>query len=651
MAKRSGEGSASMPAWPAPNVHKKMPTPPTVYVSLWLSGDTHIIQSWKLSDAHHPAPPGIAQGLPLARCVPSLPRPLGRAIDTARREGTLTMVPLATPLGTMSCICTPTLPEPGAATIICTIPLAFFADAPTAAHYSEGHAPTAVEPSDDAVLGAFGMAVLHIDLAGRVVAANARMRELLAVDVGQVLPLGQTHPHAAWHRWENHAPYRWCDLPIARVVRTTQPVEDFILYDSPEMEDYLPFLTKAQPTYDAEGEVTGAAWLLLPLAAKVYEDGITHRRANEIIAVVESMRDGIMLYNAQGELWQMNPAARQMLGWDLIVIDPIDSPRAMRSLAYSPQHKDGRPLLDAEWPMQRALQGENTEVVELSLKRMNSTRISVGISASPLRDAEGTITGAVAVIRDMTLHRRFEQMREGFMSLASHELRTPITSLVMVQHIMQRHLVRSQAQPALLDLNSELLSQLRHLNRLVDNLLDMTGLTGGQFELRREPTDVTKLVHGIIAELTQLHKWTHRVFLPKDFDKPLWLDVDPQRFGQVIYNLLANAVKFSPVIQPVEIELHYFDQEGAPWLSIDIIDAGVGIPEEQLHALFDRVVESEDLSRASGMGYNLYLSRAIAQRHGGTIVVNSVVNLGSTFSVRLPLTIVVDAPTKEDAPS
>ncbi|MBA3824398.1 MAG: PAS domain-containing protein [Ktedonobacterales bacterium] len=631
MAKGSAEGAAA-----------GVPTN-TAYLTLWLGGDEHHIHAWKLPIAKHPSLAGIERGQALFAAVPKLQALLSQTLQAVRASGSPATVLLPTPLGPLPCFCTPTQPEPHADPIICAIPLAFFT--PSKDYSAQRHANAAREQSVadlTQALETLPVLVLHLDLAARVVSINAPLRDLLGSDVGQVLPLSDQRPHPTWHQWENDAPYRWCDLPPARVLRDHHPIEAFMLHTVPATGEHTPFLAKAHPTYDTAGAVSGVTWVLIPITTKVYADGLAQRRAADILSVVESMRDGIMLYDAQGKLWQMNPAAREMLGWDRLVVDPLDTPLGARMRAYAPQNNDGRPLAEADWPMWRALHGENTEVVELSMKRMDSVRINTGISASPLRDDAGTITGAVEVIRDMTLHHRFEKMREGFMSLASHELRTPLTSLVLAQRIMQSQLIRSNAQPSLLDLNSDLLSQLRHLNRLVDNMLDMTGLTGGQFELRRQLTDIVKIVHDVIAELKLLHKRTPRDFIVNGFDEPLWLDVDPLRLSQVLYNLIANAIKFSPAEKPIEVEAHYFPFDDAPWFSIDIIDAGVGIPEEQMYTLFDRVIELEEVSRSSGMGYSLYLSRAIMQKHGGTIIANSVVNLGSTFSVRLPLPLTIE---------
>lgn len=648
MAKRSGgEGSARMPAQPASTQPGGASVSAIAYITLWLGGEAHHIQAWQLPDGKHPSLPALTVGQPLAVALPGVPKSLIVALDAVRATGTAAQVPLTTPLGPLLCFCTPALPQPPFDPISCTIPLAFFAKAEVSADGQP--APKDAYASAADALAAFPLLVVQVDRTGKIVALNARSRDLLKLTLGQVLPLTAQQTHPAWQKWDNHEPYRWCDLPVARVLQDYQPIEEFMMFGIPQTEERIPFLAKAQPIYSATGEVTGAAWLLLPITTKVFADGVTQRRASEIMAVIESMRDGIMLYDAQGELWQMNPAARQMLGWDRLMVDPIETSMEMRMRAYAPQHHDGEPLATADWPMSRALQGENTEVVELSLMRMDGVRISTVISASPLHDETGRLTGAVAIIRDMTLHRRYEQMREGFMSLASHELRTPLTSLVLAQHIMHKQLVRSQAPESLLDLNSDLLSQLRQLNRLVDNLLDMTGLTGGQFELRRRWTDVSKIVHDVIDELRLLQRRTPRTFILKYLDEPISLNIDPQRFSQVIYNLVTNAIKFSSADSPIEIEAHYFTQDDVPWLSIDIIDAGVGIPEEQIHTLFNRVIESEEISRSSGMGYSLYLSRAIMRKHGGDIAANSVLHFGSTFSVRFPLTPPTIPAPEEDA--
>jgi PAS domain S-box-containing protein len=629
MIKESGEGAASMATRPPTNGSSRPTARHQAHITLWLNGDDALISAWKLPHGVKHPPHGIVQGEPLLQVVPSLRPYLADPLQWVRRHGAPTAVDIPTHRGHLPCSIIPSLPQPDADPTICSIPWPYFETGDDA----EGNEGAITE-----TLSTLPVLAMEVDLAGRVVAINAKFAALMHISVGQMLPITSTQAHPTWQEWESDTPYRWCDLPIARVLQDYQSLEEFMLHHVAGSDVHTPYLAVAYPIHEAENRVSGAAWLLMPITTKVHADGIAQRRVSDIIGVVESMRDGILLYDARGRLWQMNPAAREMLGWDNLDIDPVEMSNQTRHSIHQPQHSDGRPVADAEQPLHRALAGESTEVEGFSLLRVDGWRINVGISAAPLRDRGGHITGAVLVLRDMTQQHRFEKLRENFMSLASHELRTPLTSLALVQVILEKQLVQSGASQSLLDLNNDLLNQVHQLNRLVENILDMAGLTGGQFELRRRPTDVTRLVHEVVEEHRLLHWRTKRDFTERLLDDPLWMDIDPQRISQVLYNLIANAVKFSLHNRPVEISMGRFSVGDTEWLNIDITDYGRGIPEDQLPTIFERLEEDDaEGSRSSGMGYSLFLSRAIIVAHGGTIVPNSVQHFGSTFSVRLPL--------------
>jgi two-component system sensor histidine kinase/response regulator len=224
--------------------------------------------------------------------------------------------------------------------------------------------------------------------------------------------------------------------------------------------------------------------------------------------------------------------------------------------------------------------------------------------------------------------------KDEFLSMASHELKTPLSSLKAMTQLLHRQHQR---------MNSPYASNLRNMERsivrmevLVNDLLDTSLIETGMFSLRRTRCNLCSLCRTIYDEYGMTMNMALTLDLP---DEPVMVDVDVNRISQVIMNLLSNAHKYSRKGSPIVLKLSRSDQEG----HISVSDQGVGIPQDQLANLFERFfrVSSVEVQTGSsvGLGLGLYISRMIVERHGGRIDVESEPGQGSTFSVSLPLAI------------
>jgi signal transduction histidine kinase len=224
--------------------------------------------------------------------------------------------------------------------------------------------------------------------------------------------------------------------------------------------------------------------------------------------------------------------------------------------------------------------------------------------------------------------------RDEFLSVAAHELKTPVTSLRgFVQLLLRDARQKRESAPQRLEaaLNA-IESQTGKLTHLVDRLLDMGQIEGGR--LRVEPTriDLAALVRSVLAQ--QLGDNLHTFA----FEGPEHLEavVDPVRFEQVITNLLDNAVKFSPKGGTVTVGLEQGDEGGEGGIRLSVTDQGVGIPPDQWEAVFGRFQQAHSEGHLSGMGLGLYVTREIVELHGGSIQVEENQPQGSRFVVALP---------------
>ncbi len=269
----------------------------------------------------------------------------------------------------------------------------------------------------------------------------------------------------------------------------------------------------------------------------------------------------------------------------------------------------------------------------------------VRIHFAPCVNAHGRVEGGVGIVEDVTEQRKVEQernrlireaeeairVRDDFLTIASHELKTPLTPLSLRLASLERRLERSEpVDPALLRHARQYLVQ---LTALINDLLDASRVESGRLSLHFEPTRLEALVeHTLSVQDSERHG--HRI----DYTHPphaVNIRADPYRLEQVIANLLENALKYSPRDSTVRVTLEVHGE----FALLSVTDEGIGIPRDQQAQLFERYFRARNASPQSygGLGLGLYISRDIVERHGGRIWVESEVGRGSTFHVALPL--------------
>ncbi|MBF6590745.1 MAG: hybrid sensor histidine kinase/response regulator [Ktedonobacterales bacterium] len=222
--------------------------------------------------------------------------------------------------------------------------------------------------------------------------------------------------------------------------------------------------------------------------------------------------------------------------------------------------------------------------------------------------------------------------KELFLSIASHELRTPLTSLKGLAQFTRRRLDRAGAPEALYLARME--RAIERMEALVSDLLDVSRIESGKLSLRLERSDLLEIVRQVVEDqrMASERKITLRLL-----EAPAWMEADADRLGQVLANLLANALKYSADTAPVAVSV---SQEGEEAV-VCVRDHGCGIPPDQLAHIFERFYRVPDAETGSGssvgLGLGLYISREIIERHRGRIWAESTPGMGSAFYVSLPL--------------
>ncbi|HET9594927.1 MAG TPA: ATP-binding protein [Anaeromyxobacteraceae bacterium] len=345
----------------------------------------------------------------------------------------------------------------------------------------------------------------------------------------------------------------------------------------------------------------------------------------EVRAVLDGMTDAVLVIDRTGAVADVNRAAVALLGAGSA--SDLRQPYADLLARLRMRHPDGRTVSWDGSAVRRALGGETVTGYEAELRSLEGRELFISVSAAPLRGREDEPPRyAVAVMRDMSEVKAFEDEREEFLATAAHEFKTPLAVVKAYAQLMRK---RGQGDPAALDVIDR---QTERLTRMVQQLLEVSRFRAGGTELRRERFDLAALVRETAREMAS-HSDGRRIFVePSEVAAVL---ADRARIGHVVASLFANAVRFSPEGGDVEAAVARQGAEAVVWVR----DHGLGIPADRRARIFERYYRAHAGTPLDygGLGVGLDLSREIVARHGGRIWFESEEGRGSTFSFSLPL--------------
>jgi signal transduction histidine kinase len=252
---------------------------------------------------------------------------------------------------------------------------------------------------------------------------------------------------------------------------------------------------------------------------------------------------------------------------------------------------------------------------------------------SPVLDDGRRMLGRVWTLRDVTQERELDRLKDDFVATVSHELRTPLTSMMGFLEMLRE----GEAGP-LTDEQKRFLAIVyrssERLQRLVGDLLFVARLDASGLQLQFAPVAVDDIVRDCVESASALAR-SRELELRAELDSVPPVHADRERLGQLVSNLVSNAIKFTPA--GGEVVVRTFTRDS--YAVIEVEDTGVGIPEQEQERLFQRFFRSSTASEHAipGTGLGLVISKAIAEAHGGGIVVRSAPGEGTCFRVRLPL--------------
>jgi signal transduction histidine kinase len=291
--------------------------------------------------------------------------------------------------------------------------------------------------------------------------------------------------------------------------------------------------------------------------------------------------------------------------------------------------KDGLSLEQSEaggWP----LTPNATLYVEGDLQRSSGVPLPVGVTYTPLHNPDRTLVNIIATVRDITRYREADELKSTFVSVISHELKTPVALIKGYVSTLRREDAtwdRKVVQDSLEVIEEEA----DRLTELIENLLDASRLQAGVLAINQADVDLHALAERIAKRFrTQTSVHTIEVEIPADF--PVIL-ADEDRLGQVLSNLLSNAIKYSPQGGEIRIRGQVFPNQ----VVVCVSDQGPGIASDDIPHVFDRFYRAGEASRnTKGAGLGLYLARAVVEAHGGRIWVDPKPGEGARICFSLP---------------
>jgi PAS domain S-box-containing protein len=360
-------------------------------------------------------------------------------------------------------------------------------------------------------------------------------------------------------------------------------------------------------------------------------------------AVLSSIGDAVFAVDMRGRITLFNPSASQISGFTKE--EAIG--KHFRDVLKFVLEKDGS---QHDSFISQALSGYlSTMKNHTQLIRKDGSKVAVADSAAPIRDAKGELLGAIIVFRDVTRENELDRAKSEFVSLASHQLRTPLSAIGWYSEMLLNgdagKLTKSQQEHV-----TEIYEGNQRMVELVNSLLDVSRLELGKLQNDATPTSIIDIAHSLHLELTPSVK-AKGVTLTMNVDQKMpKVTADPKLLRMIVQNLLSNAVKYTPEKGSVTLTLHAATSEAAElrnvnlkhpldkYVFLKVTDTGYGIPASQHSKIFQKMFRADNVRAldVEGTGLGLYIVREVVQKLGGKIWFESKEGKGTTFYVILP---------------
>jgi len=399
----------------------------------------------------------------------------------------------------------------------------------------------------------------------------------------------------------------------------------------------------AAPILADTGEGFGVVLVFRDITDKKRIEEEIKRQKELLQLILASIADGVVVADSNGKFLLFNAAAEQALGTGATEKTPDKW-----SDQYGVYLSDTVTQYPAEQlPLVRAMRGENVDAVELFIRnpQVPEGRL-LSFNGRPLKHADGMLQGGVVVFHDLTERKRTEELivrakeeaeraskfKDQFLSNMSHELRTPLNAVLGFSDLLA-----DERYGPLNDRQQRYVTHIhtggKHLLKLISDILDLSKIEAGRMELSREDVTVASAFAEVISALYPLAEKKSQALL-QHVESPLHVRADPLRFKQMLMNLAANAIKFTPEGGRIELTARQRDDQ----VRVEVRDNGPGIPADQQQRIFEAFFRLRETGSATeGTGLGLAITARLVELHGGQLGIESQPGEGACFYFSLPL--------------
>lgn len=278
-------------------------------------------------------------------------------------------------------------------------------------------------------------------------------------------------------------------------------------------------------------------------------------------------------------------------------------------------------------------QNEELEVIRIQLEQLNAElEQKVGDRTKILQETLYELESSRNELSDaLDKEKELGELKSRFVSMASHEFRTPLSTVLSSASLMSKYILANQPEKCMKHIG-RIKSSVEHLNSVLEDFLSLGKIEEGRININKEEFNVCHLVENLANDMQEIAKPGQRiVFIDRD-EENCRIKVDKHLLRNALINLISNAIKFSDEGKQIEIEIRRVEKA----ILISVKDQGVGIPEEEQKHLFDRFFRASNVSNIQGTGLGLYIVKRYAEMMGGTLRFTSVAGQGTTFTIQLP---------------
>lgn len=347
---------------------------------------------------------------------------------------------------------------------------------------------------------------------------------------------------------------------------------------------------------------------------------------DEISSVLYGLEDAIIAYTKDFVITMANPSAEQLFGV---------AAQDLLGTTLKPQHAEDprlQRLTQVVYPSlapvmtPRSAPGAYPQLIDVSFQ---DPPLELRVTTVPMRSANGEIVGFMKLMRDRTREAELVRSKSDFITIASHQLRTPLTE---ISWALESVLATPQLDEATKQVIAHTLESMRSLTRTTEDLLGVAKMEEGRFGYQFAPADIKAFLDDLLGRVLPVVQQAglQLFFDPGQGEMPP-VYMDKEKIAMVVNNFIENAIRYNVPRGEITVSLEALTD--APYVRVSVKDTGIGIPQESVNNMFTRFFRADNARKsvANGSGLGLYIAKNIVQSHGGQIGVISEVNRGSTF--------------------